>query len=124
MSNNIPSFTLESLLSGQHDNLLRELAAKEMKWVKVPIPEKLQFGAMAGKPNYYFLHELPNYPASLDACRELLAALTDEEWHVFEDCLYDLTQPTCWIKWRYPLLASPLHLLIAFCLTRNLIKLL
>lgn len=123
MQTNPPSFTLPNLLSGDHNDLLRKLAAMSVGW-EILEPEvwpaiTYNWGkSPTDAGNYKTI--LPDYFDSLDACRELLSALTDEEWETFEGWLSGLLIHTN--AKRY-LQASPLQILIAFCLTRNLIRL-
>lgn len=133
----VPAFPLPDLLAGKHDYTLRELAAKSVGWTCVgQVPENPPYGlapnlsindytakqVLAGQVP---VETLPNYPTSLDACKELRDALTEEERIVFMAHILDnrgvgFNQDHN----SYILLsASPLHLLIAFCLTKNLIKL-
>lgn len=53
--------------------------AEALGWKRLPIPEKLNWGAIAGAPNWYFTHELPDFFSDLNACREFEETLSDRE---------------------------------------------
>jgi hypothetical protein len=137
-----PSFALTALLSGQHNDLLRELAAKSLDkpdsywWCPGCLMEKspvqVSYEERCTKCGHCVEWiELPNFPASLDACHELLAALTDEELRDVAKGVAFLNKDKDYDKrageWDVidvcnVLRASPIQILVAFCLTRNLIR--
>lgn len=69
-----PTFTLTDLRQGLHDETLRELAAKDRGFEK----QYYNGGHIWSRADLLSPY-LPNYHTSLDACRELLESLTEDE---------------------------------------------
>jgi len=117
-----PSFTLADLLSGDHNDVLRELAAKNIGYRVIDIHRMMEQWV---RPDGTYINQscvpIPEFHTSLDSCRELLEALTDEEFGWMDLNLSELFSKQG--KDEYTWNASALEILIAFCLTRNLIQL-
>ena len=65
----------------------RMAIAEACGWRKVDQPKDLGFGVMARPKCWYFLHQLPDYPADLNAMHEAEKVLTrQQQW----DYLYAL----------------------------------
>lgn len=89
--------TVKEYLSGEHDEELRVLVAETKGWddccLDNPMgspkigPNGLPPGTPKNVEVWNYRRLIPHYPTSLDACRELLEDLTDEEWDNFIDAL-------------------------------------
>lgn len=130
---NIPTHPLPDWLSGKHDEEMRRLCAEEVdcKRYKRPFDGKVFLCAEPPKDTWKVVSEpvdvvnsdIPNYPASLDACIQLRAALKDEEWHpfvvIFHKVFGAVVNDGSLMALRKTLNATPRQIVLAFLLTRN-----
>jgi hypothetical protein len=67
--------------------------AEACGWKRLgPIPEKLNWGAVAGAPYWYFTHELPDYFRDLNTWHEIEMGMSDKEY-----VTYCITLNQLWI---------------------------
>lgn len=135
-ANNIPTHPLPDWLSGKHDEEMRVMCAEELgrctcSTYRKPGDWETAVCDDCGKNPFFAEHNIPNYPASLDACVQLRAAMSEGEihhfkwqllivlghpiFHLFEltgDMLVDLLN------------ATPRQIVLAFLLTRNRVAIL
>ena len=132
-----PKLTIAEYLSGEHDEELRVLVA-EARGQKTRIAaggELWSEGTVPWKGKCFckekdgvlieeYFGPTPFYSTSLDACRELLADLTESEWLKFVDCLSGLIKDTrsFYAMAKQMLNATPTQICIAYLLTKGVLS--
>lgn len=61
------------------DEQLRIRLTELVGWKKGNAPKNIRWGQSAPEGEYWFAHQLPNYPEDLNACHEIERGLTDEQ---------------------------------------------
>jgi hypothetical protein len=58
---------------------MRVAIAEKCGWIHKEYPGKMPMGSMAGKPYYWFTHELPDYCNDLNAMHEAEKVLSESQ---------------------------------------------
>lgn len=118
--NPTPSRPVTEWLSGEHDAEMRVMCAEELGYSGsfVTGNSGMLYAVIAPKASS---HKVPDYPASLDACAELRAAVIGGHW-VFVKHLLSVMEIDIDASYTAAfdiLNATPRQIVLAFVLTRN-----
>ena len=118
--------TIPYLLSGtpESDEALRVLVAEARGWRRNKIFDKADQKAWAHPDGHLdWQYNLPPFSTSLDATRELLEDLTEEELEgPFSEALHAMIPEALWQNWKYPLLATARKISVAWLIVKGFLK--